>query len=188
MTQVALKIHPIEVVVAEPRHVIFAEAVSNLIEQAAKEPHTGLALRSPQYLSEKISRGRAVIALDNYGRLAGFCYLETWQHEKYVAHSGLIVAPQHRNSGLAFEIKHRIFVLSKQLFPEAKIFGLTTSKAVMHINSELGYKPTSFRELTTDQEFWAGCKSCPYFDILERTERRNCLCTAMLYRPNQKSE
>ena len=59
----------------------------------------------------------------------------------------------------------------------------------MKINSDLGYKPVPFSELTTDPTFWAGCKGCTNYDILERKEFKMCLCTGMLYDPeNKKTE
>ena len=112
--------------------------------------------------------------------MAGFCYIETWSHQRYVANSGLIVAPQFRRFGLARRIKEAIFQLSRSKFPQAQIFGITTSLAVMRINSKLGYQPVTFSELTQDDAFWEGCRSCPNFDILERNQRKLCLCTAML--------
>jgi hypothetical protein len=103
-----------------------------------------------------------------------------------VANSGLIVAPAYRRSGLAKEIKKKIFELSRTKYPDAKLFGLTTGLAVMKINSELGYEPVTYSELTDDQEFWKGCRSCVNFDILQSKDRKNCLCTAMLYDPVEK--
>ena len=86
-----------------------------------------------------------------------------------------------RGAGLAMKIKEEAFQLSRKIFPEAKMFGLTTSLAVMKINSAIGYKPVTFSELTDDDQFWKGCQSCAYYDILFRTNRTHCLCTAMLY-------
>jgi GNAT superfamily N-acetyltransferase len=123
--------------------------------------------------------GNAVVAFDG-DVLVGFCYVEIWSHNRYVVNSGLVVHPDYRKSGLAREIKRKVFNLARDKFPEAKVFGITTSLAVMKINTELGYKPVTFSELTQDDAFWAGCKSCPNYDILERNERRMCLCTAML--------
>lgn len=160
-------------------HAHFAEAICQLIEESAKARGTGIAKRDPNYIRTKITNGNAVIALVA-GALAGFCYIERWDHGKYVVNSGLIVAPQFRKMGLAKAIKREIFALSREKFPEAQIFGITTSLAVMKINSELGYKPVTFSELTQDNAFWDGCKSCPNYDILERNQRRMCLCTAML--------
>jgi hypothetical protein len=76
-----------------------------------------------------------------------------------------------------------VFELSREKYPDAKIFGLTTGLAVMKINSDLGYEPVTYSELTDDEEFWAGCKSCVNFDILMSKDRKNCMCTAMLYDP-----
>ena len=132
--------------------------------------------------------GKAVIAFTEDGVWAGFCYIETWSHGKYVANSGLIVSPQFRKGGLAKLIKKKIFALSRKTYPEAKIFGLTTGLAVMKINSELGYEPVTYSELTQDENFWAGCKSCVNYEILMSKERKNCLCTAMLYDPKDHYE
>ena len=133
-------------------------------------------------------QGKAIIAFNSEGEWAGFCYIESWGHNKYVANSGLIVSPDFRGMGLAGEIKKRALELSSKLFPGAKLFGLTTSLAVMKINSGLGYKPVTFSELTDDDEFWKGCQTCPYYDILVRTKRDDCLCTAMIMDPKEKKE
>ncbi|MEZ4892567.1 MAG: GNAT family N-acetyltransferase [Saprospiraceae bacterium] len=121
----------------------------------------------------------------------GFCYIETWSHGEFVANSGLIVDPDFRGLGVATAIKRRIFDLSRNLYPQAKIFGLTTGRAVMKINSELGYEPATYSELTQDPAFWAGCQSCVNFSILQSKDYKNCICTAMLYDPqllNQEAE
>ena len=89
---------------------------------------------------------------------------------------------------MAKKIKQTIFALSRKKYPEAKIFGLTTGLAVMKINSDLGYEPVTYSELTDDEEFWAGCKSCVNYDILVSKERKNCMCTAMLYDPKDHFE
>ena len=130
--------------------------------------------------------GKAVIAYSEKGEWAGFCYIESWGHNKFVANSGLIVSTHFRGVGLAREIKKRALELSATLFPGAKLFGLTTSLAVMKINSGLGYKPVTFSELTGDDEFWKGCETCPYYDILVRTKRDDCLCTAMIMNPDEE--
>ena len=158
------------------------------METSAKARGTGIAKRSPEYVEKKILEGKAVIATTKEGEWVGFCYIEAWEHGKFVANSGLIVAPAYRKSGVARQIKKRIFDLSKEKYPDAKIFGLTTGLAVMKINSELGYEPVTYSELTDDEEFWAGCKSCVNYDILMSKERKNCMCTAMLYDPKDHRE
>ncbi len=164
-------------------HHSYAIAICELIEVAAKQRGTGIAKRDPEYIKKKMKNGNAVIAIDKNGKLAGFCYIETWEEKKYVANSGLIVDPTFRGQGLAKKIKAAAFKLSKEKFPQSKLFGITTSLPVMKINSDLGYRPVTFSELTKDETFWSGCKSCPNFDILTRNERKNCLCTGMLYDP-----
>ena len=170
---------------AGPEHLGYTEAICALIEEAAKARGIGIAKRKPAYIRQKIEEGKAIIALHG-DELAGFCYIETWSHNKYVVNSGLIVAGKFRKQGLARRIKRRAFDLSRQKYPQAKLFGITTSLAVMKINSELGYKPVTFSELTSDDVFWQGCQSCPNYDVLTRMERKMCLCTGMLYDPGEE--
>ncbi len=174
------------VTVASEQHLTFADQICLHMEESAKARGTGIAKRSPDYIRLKMMEGKAVIALTAEGQFAGFCYIETWSHGNYVANSGLIVVPEYRQFGLAKLIKQEIFGLSRKKYPEAKIFGITTSLAVMKINSDLGYRPVTFSELTTDEAFWNGCSSCVNYDVLTRTGRKNCLCTAMLFDPNDK--
>jgi len=173
--------------VATPADKHYAIQITQEMEASAQARGTGIAKRSPEYLQQKMDEGKAVIAVTPTGEWVGFCYIETWEGE-YVANSGLIVSPQFRKSGVAKGIKQRVFQLSREQYPEAKIFGLTTGLAVMKINSDLGYEPVTYSELTQDEKFWAGCKSCVNFDILMLKERKNCLCTAMLYDPKDHYE
>ncbi len=161
----------------------YAKRITDEMESSAKARGTGIAKRSPEYVAAKMLEDKAIIAVTTTGQWVGFCYIEAWQHGEFVANSGLIVAPEFRKSGVAKLIKKRIFDLSREKYPNAKIFGLTTGLAVMKINSELGYEPVTYSELTNDEEFWAGCKSCVNYDILMSKGRKNCMCTAMLFDP-----
>ncbi|WP_256010742.1 GNAT family N-acetyltransferase [Desertivirga xinjiangensis] len=176
------------IVVASEAHAGYAEQICDEMAESAKARGTGIARRSPEYVADKMREGKAVIALHKDGTWAGFCYIETWSHGSFVANSGLIVNPLYRKAGLAKAIKRRIFALSREKYPDAKIFGLTTGLAVMKINSELGYEPVTYSELTQDENFWKGCQSCVNFDILTMKERKNCLCTAMLFDPVEKAK
>jgi GNAT superfamily N-acetyltransferase len=167
-------------------HFQYAEQICNEMEASARARGTGIARRTPEYIIQKMMEGKAVIALTPDGTWAGFCYIETWSHGSYVANSGLIVSPEFRKHGVAKKIKDAIFLLSREKYPEAKIFGLTTGLAVMKINSDLGYEPVTYSELTQDEEFWKGCRSCVNYEILQSKERKNCLCTAMLFDPLDK--
>jgi hypothetical protein len=173
--------------VATAADAVYAQTITDEMEASAKARGTGIAKRSPEYVAHKMEEGKAVIAHTNDGTWVGFCYIETWEGE-YVANSGLIVAPAFRKSGVAKSIKQCVFQLSREKYPDAKIFGLTTGLAVMKINSDLGYEPVTYSELTQDEKFWAGCKSCVNYDILMMKERKNCLCTAMLYDPKDHYE
>jgi len=163
----------------------FVERIVEEIKKASQVKGAGIAIRTNEYISSKILEGKAVIALTDSGRWAGFCYIESWGHNKFVANSGLIVSDEFRGNGLAKAIKEKAMHISFQLFPGAKLFGLTTNLAVMKINSNLGYKPVTFSELTTDDQFWKGCESCSYYDILVRTKRTHCLCTGMIKEPEK---
>lgn len=166
----------------------YSVTITNEMESSAKARGTGIAKRSPAYLEQKMDEGKAVIAVTTEGQWVGFCYIEVWGHNQFVANSGLVVSPAFRKSGVAKQIKRRVFDLSREKYPAAKIFGLTTGLAVMKINSDLGYEPVTYSELTDDDEFWAGCKSCVNYDILMSKERKNCMCTAMLYDPTDHYE
>jgi hypothetical protein len=174
--------------VATADHAHFAQIIVDEMESSARLRGTGIAKRSPEYIKEKMLEGKAVIALTHDNAWAGFCYIETWSHGEYVANSGLIVSPDFRKSGLAKRIKEKVFELSRKTYPDAKIFGLTTGLAVMKINSELGYKPVTYSELTDDEAFWKGCRSCVNYDILMSKDRKNCLCTAMLFVPPKEDK
>lgn len=176
------------VIPATAAHLKYAEEICAEMFESAKARGTGIARRKPEYVVKKMEEGKAVIALHRDGRWAGFCYIETWSHGDYVANSGLIVNPEFRKVGLAKAIKKRIFELSREKYPNSKIFGLTTGLAVMKINSDLGYEPVTYSELTQDEEFWKGCKSCINYDILMSKERKNCMCTAMLWDPVEKEK
>jgi len=180
-----MKFH-IEVV--SEKHCIYAEEICNEMEESAKVRGTGIAKRSSDYIRQKMCDGKAVIALDEERHFAGFSYIESWSHECFVANSGLIVKPEYRKSGLARQIKKKIFELSRKKFPNAKIFSITTSLAVLKLNSEIGYKPVTFSELTDDEEFWKGCEACVNYDILQRNNHRMCLCTGMLYDPEKNEK
>lgn len=173
----------IQILIASEAHLSYVEEILQTIADAARIRGTGIAKRSPEYVAQKMSEGKAIIALNHGTEFAGFCYIESWGHEKFVANSGLIVVEKFRGHGLAKDIKKKAFELSRKKYPHAKIFGLTTGLAVMKINSELGYKPVTFSELTDDEAFWKGCQSCVNYDILMRTSRKHCLCTGMLYDP-----
>ena len=176
-----------KIVIANESHIKYAQIISDTITESAKVRGTGIARRTPEYIIKRLQNGQAVIALDG-DNFAGFCYIEVWGHKKFVANSGLIVHPDYRKRGLAKKIKKAIFELSRKKFPDAKIFGITTGLAVMKMNYELGYKPVTFSELTDDPEFWKGCQTCKNFDVLTRTEYKMCLCTGMLFDPNDKTK
>lgn len=169
-----------KVLIADKTHLKYADIICETIAESAQVRGTGIARRTPDYIATKMENGNAVIALDG-DVFAGFCYIEKWGHGKYVANSGLIVHPDYRGVGLAKKIKHKVFEHSKNKFPDAKIFSITTGLAVMKMNSDLGYKPVTFSELTDDPTFWDGCQTCKNYDVLTRTNRKMCLCTGMLY-------
>ena len=177
----------ISIVIAGEEHYKFAQEIVDTMYESAIQRGTGIAKRTPEYIVAKMEHKDAVIAIAD-GKFAGFCYIESWSHGRYVANSGLIVHPDYRKHGLAKKIKERVFNYSQEKYPGAKIFGITTGLAVMKINSDLGYKPVPFSELTDDPSFWKGCSGCNNYDILQRKEYKMCLCTGMLYDPAEKKK
>lgn len=172
----------IEIIIANASHEKYVDEILDTITAAAKVRGTGIAKRTHEYVAQKMKEGKAIIALADE-EFAGFCYIESWGNKQYVANSGLIVKDKFRGHGLARRIKQRAFRLSREMWPNAKLFGLTSGGAVMKINTELGYVPVPFSELTDDDAFWKGCQGCVNHDVLMRTDRRYCICTAMLYDP-----
>lgn len=172
----------IKVMVADASHEIYVDTILKTIEEAAQVRGTGIAKRTHGYLLTKIREAKAVIALSG-DRFAGFSYIETWGNKEYVTTSGLIVHPEFRGQGVAKRIKDMTFTLARKRWPHAKIFSLTSGSAVMKMNTRLGYHPVTFNDLTDDEAFWRGCESCCNVDVLHRTDRRYCICTAMLFDP-----
>ena len=168
--------------VADASHEKYVNTILKTIEEAAQVRGTGIAKRTHGYLLTKIREAKAVIALSG-DRFAGFSYIETWGNKEYVTTSGLIVHPEFRGQGVAKRIKDMTFTLARKRWPHAKIFSLTSGSAVMKMNTRLGYHPVTFNDLTDDEAFWRGCESCCNVDVLHRTDRRYCICTAMLFDP-----
>lgn len=174
----------IEVLVADESHEKYVDTILQTITEAAKVRGTGIAKRTHEYVATKMREAKAVIALSG-GKFAGFSYIETWGNKHYVTTSGLIVHPDFRGRGVAKRIKDMTFTLARTRWPHAKIFSLTSGAAVMTMNTQLGYQPVTFNDLTDDEAFWRGCEGCVNVDVLKRTGRKYCICTAMLYDPEE---
>ncbi len=180
----------IRVVVADASHEKYVDTILQTITDSAKVRGSGIASRTHEYLAQKMAERKAIIALDKDDEFAGFCYIESWEDKHYVANSGLIVVPKYRGHHLATRIKKVAFTLSRLRWPKAKLFGLTSQIAVMRINTMLGYVPVTFAQLTQDDAYWAGCGTpehpcCVNCDVLARTNRKYCVCTAMLFDPEE---
>jgi len=172
----------IDVMVADASHEVYVETILDTIRDAAKVRGTGIAERTHDYVATKIREGKAVIALCG-DEFVGFSYIESWGNKQFVATSGLIVHPDYQGMGVAKRIKAATFRLARLRWPKAKIFSLTSGAAVMKMNTELGYVPVTFNELTDDDAFWKGCEGCINHGILMEKKRKFCICTAMLYDP-----
>jgi hypothetical protein len=185
--QITEKTPEIDVMVADASHEIYVDTILATIEAAAKVRGTGIAKRASDYVAQKIKEGKSIIALEG-DEFVGFSYIESWGNKQYVATSGLIVADKYRHLGIAKRIKLASFTLARLRWPKAKIFSLTSGAAVMKMNTDLGYVPVTFTDLTDDESFWRGCEGCINHDVLIRTERKYCICTAMLFDPNKKKK
>ncbi|SEN77367.1 Protein N-acetyltransferase, RimJ/RimL family [Mucilaginibacter gossypiicola] len=168
---------------AIPADVVFADEIIREMESSAIARGSGISKRSATSVIEKIDAGKAIVAVTENGEWVGFSYIETWDDGKFVSNSGLIVSPQHRNQGVASEIKDCIFNLSRSKYPTAKIFSITSGLAIMKMNTRLGFEPVTYAEVAREPRFWDACKSCVNYDVLQSKNRCNCLCTAMLFDP-----
>ena len=173
--------------VATINDIRYIDEIIKETEASAIARGSGIAKRSPRLIAKKISEGKAIIAVTSTGQWVGFAYFEVWEEGKFISNSGLIVAPGFRNRGVAKSIKERVFSLSRRNYPEAKVFSITSGLTIMKMNSSLGFEPVTFSEITRDECFWEGCKSCVNYDILTGKKRGNCLCTAMLFDPKINS-
>jgi hypothetical protein len=164
--------------------------IADLLDEGAISRGIGRGRRPDSLMLQKIRENRSIMAFNPEGDVVGFCYIDTWNNDSFVVHNALIVAPKYRDKNLGWLIKEFAFKITRSRWPDAKIFGLTTTQAVMHINSKLGYEPVVYAALPQDERFWNGHSNCIYYDVLQRSGGRFCLCTAMLYDPEKspKSE
>jgi hypothetical protein len=169
--------------IAVPADIKYVYPILEEMERSARARGTGIARRTPQSLCRKIYESKAVIAVTATGDWAGFSYVEVWGEGKFVSNSGLIVNPAYRGGGVARGIKEKVFALSRERYPGAAVFSITTGAAVMKMNHRLGFEPVTYEQITGDERFWDQCKQCVNYGILESTARTKCLCTAMLFRP-----
>ena len=174
----------IKIKVADADDEKYVDTIIDTIREAAKKRGTGIAERTHEYVATKMKESKAVLALCG-DRFAGFSYIETWGNKHYVTTSGLIVHPDYLGMGVARRIKDYTFTLARVRWPNAKIFSLTSGDAVMKMNTQLGYVPVSFNQLTDDDAFWKGCEGCCNHDILMAKNRKFCICTGMLYDPEK---
>ena len=168
---------------AIPSDVIFASQIIHEMESSAIARGSGISKRSAASIIEKIDTGKAIVAVTESGEWVGFSYIETWDNEQFISNSGLIVSPGHRNQGVASAIKTKIFELSCNKYPLAKVFSITSGAAIMKMNTKLGFEPVTYAEVAQERSFWDGCKSCVNYKVLQSKNRCNCLCTAMLFNP-----
>jgi len=168
---------------AQPSDNVYAQQISEETERSAIARGSGISKRSLASIIEKINDGKAVMAVSDCGNWVGFSYIEVWDGGKLVSNSGLIVSPAYRERGVAASIKEQVFNLSREKYPDADIFSITSGLAIMKLNTRLGFEPVTYSEITHDESFWDGCKSCVNHNILESKNRCNCLCTAMLFKP-----
>ena len=162
----------------------YVDTILDTIREAARKRGTGIAERTHEYVATKMKVGKAVLALCGE-RFVGFSYIETWGNKHYVTTSGLIVHPDYLGLGVAKRITDYTVTLARVRWPDAKIFSLTSGDAVMKMNTQLGYVPVSFNQLTDDDAFWRGCEGCCNHDILVAKNRKFCICTGMLYDPEK---
>lgn len=164
----------------------YAQEIVDEMEASARIRGTGISKRTPASIVQKMMEGKAIIAATTDDAWVGFSYVEVWSDGEFVSNSGLIVNPAYRGQGVASAIKKEVFKLSREKYPQAKIFSITTSMAIMKLNTSLGFDPVTFESITREDRFWKGCESCVNYNILVGKQCKNCLCTAMLFTPGGK--
>lgn len=179
---------PIIVRVAIKADAKYALMITKEMSDSAKARGSGIGHRSVEFLCSKMDNNEAVIAVTRSGTWVGFCYIETWQNEKFVSNSGMIVSPPFRKRGIATEIKKAIFQLCRTHYPQASIFSITTGLAIMKLNTRMGFEPVTYSEITTDPQFWNKCKNCINYDTLQAKGCKNCFCTAMIFQPETEKK
>jgi ribosomal protein S18 acetylase RimI-like enzyme len=167
----------VAIVFATVEHLHHLPQVRALMLQAARSG-AAISVRPIEMLATKVRAGEAVIALTESGEPVGFVFLSAWEDGRFVSHSGMVVAPGCRGNRVARKLKEKVFELSRRKYPQARIFSLTTSEAVLALNRALGFRVVRYEEVTRSGDFWAGCETCPFHAILLRNRRRSCRCTA----------
>jgi GNAT superfamily N-acetyltransferase len=162
----------------------YAATIANEMAYSSARRGTGIARRPPEYVMQKMDEGLAVIAVNaDNGAWAGFCCIEVWQHKKYVANSGLIVSPGYRGTGISKQIKIALFDHCRSKFPGARLFSLSASPAVIHMNKAMGYKVVSFAEVMSDELFLTGCESWVNYKELMSREQTRLPYVSMIFDP-----
>lgn len=141
-------------------------SISALLRNVAIEPRTG------DYIFQKMIDGLAVIAIDNETEeWIGFCALDVWNHQRYVANTGLIVKPKYRGKNVSNLLKNKLFELARIKFPSAKIFSLTNKELIKKINIDLGFQEVEAREILYDPYFNTGMNSwVDFIELLKHSE------------------
>jgi len=170
---------------AQEQDIVHAAIIAFYIEQAGEDIATGICKREISFIITKIQSGDAIMAFTSDGAWAGFCYLQQW-NDGYVSSCGLVVHPLHRRNNIARYIKQEVMELAKEKYPGADYFSLTTAKAVMKLNTDLGYETVTYSEVSRDEAFWSACKTCVNHNILLRNNQQKCLCTAMRFQSFNK--
>ena len=170
---------------AQPADTIYAQQISEETERSAIARGSGISKRSASSVIEKINAGKAIIAVSESGQWVGFSYFDVWDQGKFISNSGLIVLPDYRQNGVAASIKEQVFNLCREKYPESLVFSITSGMAIMKLNTRLGFEPVTYAQITHDETFWEGCKSCVNYDVLKSKDKCNCLCTAMLFDPSK---
>lgn len=150
----------------------YANDIAHEINISALLRKVAIAPRNGDYIFQKMIDGLAVIAIDNTTEeWAGFCALDVWDHQKYVANTGLIVKPKYRGKNLSDLLKHKLFELARIKFPSAKVFSLTNKEKIKKVNIDLGFKEVETREIMLDPYFNTGMNSwVDFIELLKQSD------------------
>ncbi len=176
----------ITVRIATKKDYCYAEIISKELNTSAANRGVQIKNRTPKYILDKMETGLAIVAINSETEeWIGFSTLEVWEHEQFVANTGLIIAPKYRGHGFSMLIKSKLFELSRQKYPKAKIFSLTGNPNIIQINQTLGFTTVPFSTILNDNLFLTGCNSwVNYSEIMRHSSGH----VAMVYAPIAESQ
>jgi hypothetical protein len=111
-----------EIEISSCEHLMYVSEIQQEMYDSAQRRGTGIAKRSIEYLSKRFQKAMLWWPLKRVGRFLLYRNLVAWE---VCCQFGTDCFSRIQN-GEWHSIKHKVFQLSREKYPNAKIFGLTT--------------------------------------------------------------